>query len=140
MKKESTLESVKKADSDSDLSDYLVPVCLIVTLTVIVTMALCMARNTIRGAINTVRTVCMGQHEDVQTGGELGRTIDTYYVQTDGGELGRTIKTYVQKDSGELGRTIKTDVHTDGGDILSFCTSSFNKYNCTSNDITLFFY
>ena len=84
MKKESTLESVKKADSDSDLSDYLVPVCLIITVTVIVTMALCMARNIIRGTINTVRTVIMGQQADVNT------------------------------DSGELGKMIKTDDNTEG--------------------------
>ena len=59
--------TVQTPDSDSEVSDYLVTVCLIVTIIVIVIIGLCLARNTIWHTIKTVRTRIMVHKKGEQT-------------------------------------------------------------------------
>ena len=76
--------TVQTPDSDSEVSDYLVTVCLIVTGIVIVIIGLCSARNTIWHTIKTLKTRIMGNKTDEQaeTEEQNSRTDDRTDVQT----------------------------------------------------------
>ena len=80
-KRDTSLEGVTVAvDSVSELPAYLVPACLLGTLAVIGSLALCLARDTVQATIATIGTVVLGRGEPAE-------------VQTDGGEAAEMLRT-----------------------------------------------
>ena len=104
-KREARLEGVTMADSDSvsELPAYLVPACLLGTLAVIGSLALCLARDTVQATIATIGTVVLGrgvagvqtgrQGEPGQGGGEAATEMLRTDIQTDWLEHADTVRT-----------------------------------------------
>ena len=105
-KREARLEGVTVAVSDSvsELPAYLVPACLLGTLAVIGSLALCLARDTVQATIATIGTVVLGRGvAGVQTGRQGEGAVG-------GGEAAEMLRTDVQTDSLEHADIVRTNM------------------------------